>query len=465
MSDKRDKLIICTVGTSISNNCPMQRELISKKTNWSDSVESFSDEIKHRIKNYPKETFRTISAEINSLDRIGLTHRDRVALLSSDNAPGRVCAEALKKVLLDQYQMPECNVEVKRVEGLQVRDSKLLRETGLKNFVKVVLQYLNNQSLSSTHEIIMNPTGGFKGVLPFLTTLGMLYGKKTVYIFEFSESLIILPPLPFSFDLNLFDRVRPALEYLNKEIAVDEDLYLSKVVNYTPSERDLFMSFTEPFDMRTITISPLAWCLVSLDETQSTVMLSKRVLGVLEKSSGLQRLSLNRLIAGVRNPIWRNSHHHIFQSSDLAVMKVARTAERIAGFVKSGSFHVTHAFLNHAEYERVLKNKNKIDFYDDQFAAWEEEIDLGVSEVERDSLAEERDSLLINNVALKKELRVLQEDYESLELKLLLAEDEKEIHDESNVAGQNTVINEKEPHGMNDSLLKRLLKFFGGKDV
>ena len=113
---------------------------------------------------------------------------------------------------------------------------------------------MNNQSLSSTHEIIMNPTGGFKGVLPFLTTLGMLYGKKTVYIFEFSESLIILPPLPFSFDLNFFDRVRPALEYLNKEIAVDEELYLSKVVNYTPSERDLFMSFTEPFDKRTITI-------------------------------------------------------------------------------------------------------------------------------------------------------------------------------------------------------------------
>ena len=464
MSEARNKLIICTVGTSISNNCPMQRELISQRTNWNDNVDSFANEIKQRIKDYPQETFRTISAETNSLDRIGLTPQDRVALLSSDNAPGRACAEALKKVLLDQYQMPTCNVEVRRVEGLQVRDSKLLRETGLKNFVKVVLQYLNDSSLCSTHDIIMNPTGGFKGILPFLTTLGMLYGKKSVYIFEFSESLITLPPLPFSFDLNLFERVRPALEYLDKEIAVDEDLYLSKVVNYSPSERDLFMSFTEPFDKRTITISPLAWCLVNMDENQSTVMLSKRVLGVLEKSSGLQKLSLNRLIAGVRNPIWRNSHHHTFKSSDLAVMKVARTAERIAGFIKSGSYHVTHAFLDHAEYERVLKNTNKKDFYDDQFTVWEDEVDLGVDTIDRDALAEERDLLLIFKADLEEELRAVRQDNESLELKLILAMDEKDTHEESIVVVQSEIINEEEPRDKNPNLLKRILSIFWSKD-
>jgi len=158
-----------------------------------------------------------------------------------------------------------------------------LREHGLKNFVKVVLHYLNDPQLQYSYETIINPTGGFKGVLPFLTTLGMLYGRRTVYIFEFADELIDLPPLPFSFDLQLYRRVRPALSYIDEKTAVPEDAYLGKILDYTPAERELFMAFTEPCEDNQITLSPLAFCLLEIGSEQESIMVSKKVSESLEK--------------------------------------------------------------------------------------------------------------------------------------------------------------------------------------
>ena len=65
-----------------------------------------------------------------------------------------------------------------------------------------MLAYLTDDNLNYQYDLILNPTGGYKGVIPFVTVLGMLYGKRSVYIFEHAEQLINLPPLPFSFDNN-----------------------------------------------------------------------------------------------------------------------------------------------------------------------------------------------------------------------------------------------------------------------
>jgi hypothetical protein len=76
-----------------------------------------------------------------------------------------------------------------------------------------------------SYEIIINPTGGYKGIVPFLTVLGMIYGKYSVYLFEFSQELIKLPPLPLTFNLDLYERVKYALKYIDQEIAITQDEY------------------------------------------------------------------------------------------------------------------------------------------------------------------------------------------------------------------------------------------------
>jgi len=406
---KKNKLIICTVGTSISNQCPSQRELLTKPTTWDDDTNSFAKEIKQKLQGISADSFRKISAEINSIDRLDISDDDKIILLSSDNAPGKACSYALQQVISDHYKIPRKNIIIERVEGLQVYDSTKLKNIGLKNFVATTLKYLDDKSLSYQYDVIINPTGGFKGVLPFLTILGMMYGKKTVYIFEFSEQLIYLPPLPFTFDLNIFDRARPALEYIEDEVAVSEQLYLSKIKNYTESERELFLSFVEPFENK-LTTSPLAYCFLKAEKESRPVLVLESIAKNLDADLTQPGLALNRLVAKVSSPLWRNQHSESWRSSDLMVIKQNRTAERLAGFIKDNTFHVTHAFRTHEEYEEKLAGCAIKDYSHKTFVAFSPQKDLGKADIDDENgLLLERDNLLLEVKLLNKELEQLRQ--------------------------------------------------------
>jgi len=410
-----NKLIICTVGTSISNGCKSQREILRQTTIWDDKFPDFQKEIINRINSFSEKDFRNISAEINSTDRIGISSADRIVLLCSDNAPGRICSTELKKVFLKFYNLNETNVEIKRIKDLQVRDAKKLREVGLKNFVKAVLEYLNNPQIQYSYETIINPTGGFKGVLPFLTVLGMLYGKRTVYIFEFADQLINLPPLPFSFDLEIFNRVKPALSLIDKEVAVSKESYLNKIISYTPAEHDLFMAFTEPFDNDLITISPFAFTLLNIENEAEQALVNKTIIDDLEsKHNDRGVLAIKRLISNVSNPLWRNNHREKWHTTDLIIIKKPRTAERIAGFIEKEKFFVTHAFTDHNDYERILGKYSKKDFNTNDFVPWENNEDLGQDENNTEALVIERDNLLLEKKESSENIKKYKKQIEEL---------------------------------------------------
>ena len=134
----KNKMIICTVGTSIANGCDSQKELLSKKSNWNDESKQLESEIAKRIQQMEINSFRQISAEINSIDRLNITSDDKIVLLSSDNVLGKICSFALKDLLSKRYLISEQNIIVERIEGLQVYDSILLKKIGLKNLITVV---------------------------------------------------------------------------------------------------------------------------------------------------------------------------------------------------------------------------------------------------------------------------------------------------------------------------------------
>jgi len=414
----KNKMIICTVGTSISNGCPSQRELLSKPSKWEDDVKSFEKEIAKRIENIDASSFRMVSAEINSIDRLCISSNDKIVLLSSDNAPGKACCHALKQVIINSYNLPEENVIIERIEGLQVYNSAILKKVGLKNFITAALKYLDDKSLSYQYDVIINPTGGFKGVLPFLTILGMMYGKKTVYIFEFAEELIYLPPLPFTFDLNIFDRVRPALEYIEEKVAVTEHEFLSKIKNYTESERELFLAFVEPFDDK-LTISSLSFCFLSAEKRSKKAKVLVDVVSELDADRTQPGLALKRLISKVSSPLWRNNHSESWHTSNLIVIKQSRTAERLAGFIKNDTFHVTHAFRTHDEYEAKLKGCSAEDYYKLSFVEWAPSENMGSAEADdQNGLVAERDDLLLQLQELKTKASAFEEDAKLLRIEV-----------------------------------------------
>ncbi|MDR1836449.1 MAG: putative CRISPR-associated protein [Treponema sp.] len=366
------KLLICTVGTSISNDCEIQKPMMKKNISWEDADINDGAELRRQIIELmkkddrnpcKKENLRKLGAEMNVLSRLDIEKNDRIVLLASDNAFGKICTDMVKYACVEAFGLAEGAVEVRRIEGLQVLDARKLRETGLKNLVRTILEYVANDEYRWTYDIILNPTGGFKGVVPFITILGMLYGRRCVYLFEFADELINLPPLPFSFDMRLYSRVRPALAYIEEEVAVSEEAFLSRVINYTPAERDLFMSFTESFDDHNITISALAYCLHNIDKLEDMPMIAESALEYLSKIKGNSVNVINRLIKKSANPFWRDQHIHTVYTSDLLIIKQSRTSERIAGFIRNGKFFVTTIFDNHDDYAANI-GKYKIKDYE-----------------------------------------------------------------------------------------------------
>ena len=420
-----DKLIICTVGTSIANQCPVQKEMFKQHTEWDSDAELLRSQIadflskdQYNAKN--PETRVRISAEMNTLNKLGVNADDRIVLLSSDNAQGRVCAEMNRKAIVDAFNISRDQIIIHRIEGLQVHSAKTLREKGLKNLVKVVVnEYLGNENIRYHYDIVLNPTGGFKGVVPFLTVLGMLYGKRTVYMFEFADELINLPPLPFSFDMDLYDRVRPALIFAESEVAVTEESFLKKVKNFSPEERDRFMAFTEPFDASLLTLSPLAYCLVSAENRQEKPLIAVSAAEDLKKIEGIPALMVKRLIRNSVNPIWREKHVKNWQNTDLLVFKQINTAERIAGFLKNGKLHITHVFASHDDYVRNLGNYSKKDFNKVSFIEWEETENLGVDLGDLDEMLAERDRLLLERKNLENEIALQKAVMDDKDLKIM----------------------------------------------
>lgn len=407
------KLILCTTGTSIANGCPSLRRIQGHLSRWEDEDSEFETEVMEKIagldyRNDP-EVRRKLSAELNTLDRMGLEAGDKVVLLATDSLPGRICSEALSGVIEEVWQ---AEVEIDKIAGMQVYDAKRLREEGLKNLVKQVLEYLDDDTTRYSYDdIIINPTGGYKAIVPFLTVLGMLYGRKAIYLFEHSEELIELPPLPLTFDLQLFERVKGALKFIEEEVAVSPEAYFSRIVGYDPAERDLFLSFTEPMDEKTITLSPLAYVLLKIEESGETCMVSDEVRQTLSKLKGEKREILERMIDNSANPLWRHQKMHRWPNSKILIIKPGSTAERVAGYMKGGTFHIALAFESHDTYEKELGKYTLEQLQQMHYTPWEKRSLSGENVVSESVMLsdDERRSLMEEIDRLKRELSVMEE--------------------------------------------------------
>jgi len=142
-------------------------------------------------------------------------------LLCSDTLDGKLCAEVVKSILEDKV---ECDVELKVIEGLQAIDGLKFRRNGLKNFLNIVTDYLNQY-----YNIILNPTGGYKSLVPYMALAGMLYKKPVKYIHEESEEVITLSNLPVVWDEDFLLRIEDKLRKIEKDGVISKDEWLKGI--------------------------------------------------------------------------------------------------------------------------------------------------------------------------------------------------------------------------------------------
>lgn len=372
----RPKTILCTVGTSIANSCPSVRNYQQSPSPWSLPADDLRSEIQTRLASFDlsSDSGRSrASAEINSLNRLGISPDDTIHLLATDTADGRACAELLASSLASTFSLPATAIKIHQIKGLQVRDSLLLRSSGIHNLIDTCTRILKDPQVHYSSDTIINPTGGFKGIVPFLTVLGMIFRTPCVYIFEFSDSLIHLPPLPVTFDIDLFSRALPALDLADKQSGIPEDLFFQSIQDFQPHERELFQSLVEPYE-NLLLPSPLVRVFQEISHSEShEIRIHSSVQKKFDSASPLAKAEITAFLARAAHPLWRSANTHPFSSSQLSVFGRSR-GNRIAGFTRPDAFYVTHIYLislgEHSLYEKELTGKSAANFPLSDFLPW-----------------------------------------------------------------------------------------------
>jgi putative CRISPR-associated protein (TIGR02619 family) len=224
---------LCTVGTSASQQVMAQPEIMTRlgaerpgrldaaaveKLGGIDAAVA-AMEPHFLALDYRDETTlrRKLSAEVHSLVRLDPGPDDEVQLLATDTPDGVVCARLVAAYLRQRLGLRA--VHVHRIEGLQVDDGERFRRVGIVNYIQKVRQF---GDASGWGNVVLNPTGGFKALIPYTTLLGMLFGARVCYIFDNGRELLTLPPLPLEFNLPLLGRLEPQLKRLEAECEIPE---------------------------------------------------------------------------------------------------------------------------------------------------------------------------------------------------------------------------------------------------
>jgi CRISPR/Cas system-associated protein Csm6 len=160
-----------------------------------------------------RDEISRFSAEIASLNRLGTlqsSSNDKIILIVSQTPECAFSGIVNGKFIiykqknnqmwdsitfsLAQDDVFSCNnVEIKIIDGLQVKNAEEFRTKGVLNLFDFVSKKMNVEG-SSYDEIIFNITGGFKAVIPFATVLAFEKKLSLIYLYEESDNLIVTKP-------------------------------------------------------------------------------------------------------------------------------------------------------------------------------------------------------------------------------------------------------------------------------
>jgi hypothetical protein len=148
--------------------------------------------------------------------KVPLEKRDKdfLYLLHSDTSDGKKAAQFLmllfKKTPFSDFVDFK---ELIKLDGINPMDVDAFSTNGIASLADAILKIHNDHR---DREIVMDITGGFKGVLAPAETLAQCLPGITVrYLFEFSPSHVNIPELPISLDLLGYFEHRGALRALD----------------------------------------------------------------------------------------------------------------------------------------------------------------------------------------------------------------------------------------------------------
>ena len=357
------RTILCSTGTSIAQGCQALSAFQNRPSDWDEDTTELNDQITQRLSKLDLDLEQgrvRASAELNALHRLGAGGEDEVILFTTDTADGHCCAKAIASVLEKKFRIGGTKIE--RIEGLQVRDAAKLQRVGLVSLTRRLVHYLDDPQRRYGGGCVLNTNGGFKGLVPFFAILGMIYRAPVVYVFEFAECLISLPPLPVGFATDLFDRALPAIRWADTVQQFDPEEFYRRIPRLEDGEREWFASFLEVVSLDGQNIgglSPLVQVLSQRESGPTAVLsISRLAQHDIDELTGSELRDVHDHLRKLSSPLWRIQHRDTKYNSDLDFFPKGHNPWRFAGYSTPDGFKLCW-FARHGAYERLMAQKDR----------------------------------------------------------------------------------------------------------
>lgn len=337
------RLVILPTGVSIIRNLERERGLKLQLGREAEQLKGLE---------IPASQLASLSAELALLVKLKASSADTAVFLATDTDEAECAANANAVVARNFFQV---DAEARRIRGLELEDANVFLKTGLRNFFNELDRCVRKAEEAGLRPVI-GIAGGIKPVIPYSAVYGMLRRVSLYYVFEKTQALVELPPLPLDFDWAGLRLLEKALLKIEQEVAVPADVVKRALGEDFPRFEALF----EEID-GSLTLSSFGHLILgTLQASQEVpVMLSERARRKVEWAEGEQRQQIELLLDRVRNPIWRASKRHEFRTTDLEVWKPGNCSLRLAGWVESGVVYVAEIYFSHDEYEKDLMNRRR----------------------------------------------------------------------------------------------------------
>ncbi|MDZ7879501.1 MAG: hypothetical protein U5L45_17625 [Saprospiraceae bacterium] len=191
---------------------------------WKSPIRNIKERIEKIWLPFAKEK---ASAEIQTLYKIAEEEKQDldVILLATDTVLSVVACELIKEWFDKDPSVKNTNFKIKClfygdinapdttiVKGLQVSDADAFETVGFQNLLTVINKFKEKDNT------ILNISGGYKAIIPYLTLFAQLEDIPLKYTYEDSEALITVGNLPFSFDFSCFTDEYIAFEKIKPDV-------------------------------------------------------------------------------------------------------------------------------------------------------------------------------------------------------------------------------------------------------
>ncbi len=174
------------------------------KTDENEYNEDCCAEIKTLLEFYKKE-----KEEINRDFGIELY------LIATDTPSSVLVAELIKENISNFNKNIKVVDDVIIVKGMQTDDFQRFQDEGINNLFNEISQKIfknNKKKKSDDVKTIINISGGYKAIIPYTTIFAQICDFESIYIYEDSDSLITIPPLPIQVDWIFAEEYYPYLD-------------------------------------------------------------------------------------------------------------------------------------------------------------------------------------------------------------------------------------------------------------